>query len=149
MTIKKIISSYQPKKRKNQHKSAVARKWAAALLFSTYFFYFQTIPTKEYKKIQEDIFSVTRIVLFCFNRAEMFCIKGTFSTLQSEISIKNFRLEEFIMNGNHPKRRRDKYNPYHIYELEGHYYISFQTGKVFCKNLKLLKRCMRRLMNLN
>lgn len=68
MTIKKIISSYQPKKRKNQHKSAVARKWAAALLFSTYFFYFQTIPTKEYKKIQEDIFSVTRIVLFLFQQ---------------------------------------------------------------------------------
>ena len=33
------------------------------------------------------------------------------------------------MNGNHPKRRRDKYNPYHIYELEGHYYISFQDGQ--------------------
>ena len=33
------------------------------------------------------------------------------------------------MNGNHPKRRRDKYNPYHICELEGHYYISFQDGQ--------------------
>lgn len=68
MTIKKIISSYQPKKRKNQHKSAVARKWAAALLFSTYFFYFQTISAKEFKKIQEDIFIVMRIVLFLFQQ---------------------------------------------------------------------------------
>lgn len=33
------------------------------------------------------------------------------------------------MKGNHPKRRRDKYNPYHICELEGHYYISFQDGQ--------------------
>lgn len=33
------------------------------------------------------------------------------------------------MNGNHPKRRRDKYNPYYICELEGHYYISFQDGQ--------------------
>ncbi len=33
------------------------------------------------------------------------------------------------MRGNHPKRRRDKYNPYYISELKGHYYISFQDGQ--------------------
>ena len=33
------------------------------------------------------------------------------------------------MKGNHPKRRKDKYNPYSIYELEGHYYISFKDGQ--------------------
>lgn len=33
------------------------------------------------------------------------------------------------MEGNHPKRRRDKYNPYYICEVEGHYYISFQDGQ--------------------
>lgn len=33
------------------------------------------------------------------------------------------------MRGNHPKRRRDKYNPYRICELEGHYYMSFQDGQ--------------------
>ncbi len=33
------------------------------------------------------------------------------------------------MKGNHPKRRKDKYNPYNIYELNGHYYISFKDGK--------------------
>lgn len=33
------------------------------------------------------------------------------------------------MEGNHPKRRRDKYNPYYICELEGHYYISFRDGQ--------------------
>lgn len=33
------------------------------------------------------------------------------------------------MKGNHPKRRRDKYNPYHISELEGHFYVSFQDGQ--------------------
>ncbi len=33
------------------------------------------------------------------------------------------------MKGNHPKRRRDKYNPYHISELNGHFYISFQDGQ--------------------
>lgn len=31
--------------------------------------------------------------------------------------------------GQHPKRRKDKYNPYNIYEHEGKYYISFKDGK--------------------
>lgn len=64
MTIKKIISSYLLKKRNNLHKSAVARKWAAALLLSTDFCYFQTISTKESMRLREDIFIGTRIVLF-------------------------------------------------------------------------------------
>lgn len=33
------------------------------------------------------------------------------------------------MKGNHPKRRRDKYNPYQIYEKEGNFYISFRDGQ--------------------
>lgn len=33
------------------------------------------------------------------------------------------------MEGNHPKRRKDKYNPYQIWELDGHYYISFKDGQ--------------------
>lgn len=47
--------------------------------------------------------------------------------LQSELKI--FRLEERKMKGNHPKRRRDKYNPYWIYEKGGHYYITFEDGQ--------------------
>lgn len=33
------------------------------------------------------------------------------------------------MNGKHPKRRKDKYNPYTICETEGRYYISFKDGQ--------------------
>ncbi len=33
------------------------------------------------------------------------------------------------MKGNHPKRRRDKYNPYQIYEMDGGFYISFKDGQ--------------------
>lgn len=33
------------------------------------------------------------------------------------------------MKGNHPKRRKDKYNPYSICELEGRYYILFKDGQ--------------------
>ncbi|MBE5956229.1 MAG: sigma-70 family RNA polymerase sigma factor [Lachnospiraceae bacterium] len=31
--------------------------------------------------------------------------------------------------GEHPKRRKDKYNPYTIYEKEGRFYISFKDGQ--------------------
>ena len=33
------------------------------------------------------------------------------------------------MKGNHPKRRKDKYNPYKIYELNVHYYIEFKDSE--------------------
>lgn len=33
------------------------------------------------------------------------------------------------MEGKHPKRRKDKYNPYQIWEVDGHYYISFKDGQ--------------------
>lgn len=33
------------------------------------------------------------------------------------------------MKGNRPKRRKDKYNPYSIFELEGKYYIEFADGQ--------------------
>ena len=34
-----------------------------------------------------------------------------------------------MTEGNHPKRRKDKYNPYTIYEKGGQYYISFKDGQ--------------------
>ena len=33
------------------------------------------------------------------------------------------------MIGNHPKRRKDKYNPYKICENNGRYYLSFKGGQ--------------------
>ena len=33
------------------------------------------------------------------------------------------------MKGKHPKRRRDKYNPYRICEKNGKCYIAFQDGQ--------------------
>lgn len=33
------------------------------------------------------------------------------------------------MKGNHPKRRKDKYNPYSIFEADGKYYIEFADGQ--------------------
>ena len=33
------------------------------------------------------------------------------------------------MIGYHPKRRKDKYNPYTICENDGRYYLSFKDGQ--------------------
>ena len=33
------------------------------------------------------------------------------------------------MKGEHPKRRKDRYNPYNIYELDKRYYIEFLDGQ--------------------
>lgn len=33
------------------------------------------------------------------------------------------------MDGKHPKRRKDKYNPYTICEKEGKYYLTFRDGQ--------------------
>ena len=50
---------------------------------------------------------------------------------------KKFRLEERNMEGNRPKRRKDKYNPYNIYEKDKHYYISFKDGQGVLHKLEI------------
>ena len=42
------------------------------------------------------------------------------------------------MKGNHPKRRKDKYNPYKIYELNEHYYIEFKSPENCMKHSAVL-----------
>lgn len=43
------------------------------------------------------------------------------------------------MEGNRPKRRKDKYNPYTIYEKDGHYYILFKDGQAVFHKLEISK----------
>lgn len=43
------------------------------------------------------------------------------------------------MIGNHPKRRKDKYNPYKICENNGRYYLSFKDGQGMRHNMKIEK----------
>ena len=33
------------------------------------------------------------------------------------------------MEGKHPKRKRDNYNPYYIYEKDGQAFIAFEDGE--------------------
>lgn len=53
------------------------------------------------------------------------------------------------MERKHPKRRRDKYNPYYICELEGHYYISFQDGQGVLHEFEINRTLYEYLMILN
>lgn len=43
------------------------------------------------------------------------------------------------MIGNHPKRRKDKYNPYKICENKGRYYLSFKDGQGMRHNMEIEK----------
>lgn len=43
------------------------------------------------------------------------------------------------MEGNHPKRKRDKYNPYRIYEKDGRAFISFADGQAVNHKFEISK----------
>ena len=43
------------------------------------------------------------------------------------------------MEGNRPKRRKDKYNPYTIFEKDGQYYVSFKDGQGDLHKLEISK----------
>ena len=43
------------------------------------------------------------------------------------------------MEGNRPKRRKDKYNPYTIFEKDGQYYVSFKDGQGVSHKLEISK----------
>lgn len=47
------------------------------------------------------------------------------------LDFENFKIQnsEAKEMGEHPKRRKDKYNPYTIYEKEGKYYITFKDSQ--------------------
>jgi DNA-directed RNA polymerase specialized sigma subunit, sigma24 homolog len=41
------------------------------------------------------------------------------------------------MEGKHPKRRKDKYNPYNICQIDGKCYLSFQDGQGALQELEI------------
>lgn len=47
------------------------------------------------------------------------------------------------MKGNHPKRRRDKDNPYQIYEIDGVFHISFKDGQGILQEFEIDEQLYR------
>lgn len=43
------------------------------------------------------------------------------------------------MDGNHPKRRKDKYNPYTIFEKDGRFFLSFRDGQAVQYDIEIDK----------
>lgn len=41
--------------------------------------------------------------------------------------------------GEHPKRRKDKYNPYSISEMDGTYFVSFKDGQGVVNKYEITK----------
>ncbi len=41
------------------------------------------------------------------------------------------------MEGKRPKRKRDKYNPYTIYEKDGHFFLSFKDGQAIYRTIQI------------
>lgn len=46
------------------------------------------------------------------------------------------------MDGNHPKRRKDKYNPYTIVEKGGWYFLSFKDGQAVRQIWRYKRNCL-------
>ena len=44
------------------------------------------------------------------------------------------------MEGRQPKRRKDKYNPYKIYELNEHYYIEFKDSENKLREMEISRK---------
>lgn len=44
------------------------------------------------------------------------------------------------MENNRPKRRKDKYNPYTLSEVTGHYYVSFKDGQGILQEIEISER---------
>ncbi len=69
----------------------------------------------------------------------------------TDLNSKKFRSEEKKGHGRQTaKKKKDKYNPYEIYEKDGKYYVSFTMVKKEYKDLEIGKRVyMRLLIRLN
>lgn len=101
-----------------------------AFFYSTFFLLFQEFPMEQFVDLKRDLSIIKWIVPFLVQRGRVFLFqRGRSPPFGLEFYQKISDWRKNNMEGNHPKRRRDKYNPYYICELEGHYYISFRDGQ--------------------
>lgn len=74
-------------------------------------------------------FAVFLLSLFAEHCKKSICGSGCRSPPTNLNFHQKIQIGGTNMKGNHPKRRKDKYNPYQIWELDGHYYIAFENGQ--------------------
>ncbi len=120
--------NYKLKKKQQRYRLIVIPRANVKFFYSTNTFLFLPILTNKYMKSQEGVSSRERIRPFLVLLRRHLLFRGGRSP-PSILIIKKFQNGGKDMEGNRPKRRKDKYNPYTIFEKDGQYYISFKDGQ--------------------
>lgn len=113
-----------------------------ALFYSTIFLLFLPKIINKLITRQRSISQVIRIYFFCVEKSGYLTliINHCRSPPLVNLIFKIFKLIGGIyMTGNHPKRRKDKLNPYTICEQDGKYYIAFQDGQSVLHEMEIKK----------
>jgi RNA polymerase sigma factor (sigma-70 family) len=84
-------------------------------------------------------FAVFLLSFFAGLRRRALFIIGCHSPPSNLNFQQKIQIGEKDMEGNRPKRRKDKYNPYTIFEKDGQYYISFKDGQGALHQLEISK----------
>ena len=82
-------------------------------------------------------FAVFLLSIFAGTRRKAVCCVGCRSPPANLDFQQKIQIGGKDMEGNRPKRRKDKYNPYNIYEKDKHYYISFKDGQGVLHKLEI------------
>lgn len=130
---------YQPKRQYYQHRFTVVSDRTAVFFCSTEFTLFRFVSTNKNTKSSKGVSGQERIGSFfvALKRNQLFC--GGRSP-PSILKFKKFQNGGNNMKGHHPKRRKDKYNPYSINEEGGCYYITFKDGQGIFHKLEISRR---------
>ncbi len=83
-------------------------------------------------------FAVFLLSIFAGIRSQAVCCVGCRSPPANLDFQQKIQIGGKNMEGNRPKRRKDKYNPYTIYEKDGHYYILFEDGQAVQHKLEII-----------
>lgn len=94
---------------------------------------FSFISTQDYKKVNiptKKCIPSKLDSLFHVKKGGFFDYKSLSFSAFGQLDFLNFNLIGGIyMKGNHPKRRKDEFNPYTICKQDGKYYIAFRAGQ--------------------
>ena len=115
----------KPKRKQHRYKLTAFLKGNARFFYSTNIFLFLPILTNKYMKSQEGVSRQKRMRPFLVLLRMRLSFRGGRSP-PSILIFKKFQNGGKNMEGNRPKRRKDKYNPYTIFEKDGQYYVSFK-----------------------
>lgn len=138
MSIGMRKGNYKLKKKQHRYRLIVIPRANVKFFYLTNIFLFLPILTNKYTKSQEGVSSQERIRPFLVLLRRHLSFRGGRSP-PFILNLKKFQNGGKDMEGNRPKRRKDKYNPYTICEKDGQYYVSFKDGQGILHRLEISK----------